>query len=63
MEIRFGYGFARDWIGCRVYFLNLGRTGWYVLMEKNNESKNNNNNNNRFKASNNNNNNNMKVKI
>ena len=42
MEIRFGFGFARDWIGCWVYILNLGstwRTGWYVLTEKNNESK------------------------
>ena len=60
----FGFGFARDWIGCWVYFLNLGRTwrtGCYVLTEKNNKSKNNNNN--RFKAkNNNNNNNNMKVK-
>ena len=56
MVAGFGFGFARDWIGCRVYFLNLGRTGWYVLTEKNNESKNNN----RFKAKNN---NNMKVKI
>ena len=61
MVVGFGFGFARDWIGCRVYFLNLGRTGWYVLTEKNNESRNNNNNN-RFKAKNNNNNN-MKVKI
>ena len=75
MVAGFGFGFARDWIGCWVYFLNLGRTwrtGWYVLTEKNNESKNNNNNNNnnnRFKAkknnhnNNHNNNNNMKVKI
>ena len=48
MVAGFGFGFARDWIGCRVYFLNLGRTrrtGWYVLTEKNNESKNSNNNN------------------
>ena len=53
----FGFGFVKDWIGCWVYFLNLGRTGCYVLTGKNNESKNNNNN--RFKAKN----NNMKVKI
>ena len=58
MAARFGFGFVKDWIGCWVYFLNLGRTGCYVLMGKNNESKNNNNN--RFKAKNN---NNMKVKI
>ena len=61
LVVGFGFRFARDWIGCWVYFLNLGRTwsiGWYVLTEKNNESKNNNNN--RFKAKNN---NNMKVKI
>ena len=38
----FGFGFARDWIGCWVYFLNLGRTwrtGCYVLTKKNNKSK------------------------
>ena len=39
MVARFGFGFAKDWIGCWVYFLNLGRTGCYVLMGKNNESK------------------------